>query len=84
MLFVSYFKTRIARLAAHPVANFVVAKVVERANKAQVEAIVDEVGEPLSGMIENSRTGTIKALLERTVAYGTRQAEMSNVRRCAE
>lgn len=79
IFFKSYFQTRVARLAGHPVANFVVIRVVERCNKEQLEIIVDEVQEALSGMIENSRTGTLKILLDKAVELNTRQKDLSQV-----
>lgn len=77
MLYKIYFQGRSHRLAAHPVANFVCIRVVERADREQTESFVDEIGEALPGCIENSRTGVIKALLDKCRAYSTRQSEMS-------
>lgn len=79
IIFSIYFQGRIARLAGHPVANFVVAKVAERGNKGQIEIIVDELPEALETIIENSRTGVLKALLEKSVSLDTRQAELHNM-----
>ena len=79
VLFSIYFQGRIVRLAGHPVANFVVTKVAERATKEQMEVIVDELPEALEGIIENSRTGVLKALLEKSVSMKTRQTELHNM-----
>lgn len=76
LLFTMYFHGRIARLAGHPVANFVVATVAERASKEQIEVIADEIPEALEGIIENSRTGVLQALLEKSVSLNTRQDEL--------
>lgn len=58
------------RLAGHPVANFVCARVVERANPEQIETVVEEIPPALEGIIENSRTGVLKALLEKIAEIG--------------
>merc|ERR1711939_936956 len=79
LLFKMYFQGRIAKLAGHAVANFVVAKVVERASKEQVEVMIDEIPEALSGIIENSRTGVVKGLLEKAVVYNTKHAEIHHM-----
>lgn len=79
LLFKMYFQGRIAKLAGHPVANFVVAKVVERANQEQTEVTIEEIPEALSGMIENSRTGVIQVLLEKALRYNTKHAELHHV-----
>lgn len=39
----TYFTGKLAKLAVHPVANFVVAKAFERLNAEQLDAAVDEV-----------------------------------------
>jgi nucleolar protein 9 len=42
-LFKLYFKGKLARLANHPVANFVVAKVIVRANEEVFTSVVEEL-----------------------------------------
>lgn len=39
----TYFKGKLARLAAHPVANFVVARALERVSESQLSEIYDEL-----------------------------------------
>lgn len=39
-----YFKSKLARLSAHPVANFVVGKALERANASQLKDTCEELG----------------------------------------
>jgi nucleolar protein 9 len=39
----TYFMGKLSRLSAHPVANFVVAKVVDRADATQIGEIIDEM-----------------------------------------
>ena len=74
-----YLQGRISRLAGHPVANFVCTRVVERANQEQTELFISEVGAALAGCIENSRTGVLQALLEKSLQHGTKMEELSKV-----
>lgn len=67
------------RLAGHPVANFVCARVMERANQEQTEIVVEEIPPALEGIIENSRTGVLKALLEKTAEYKTGEEALNKV-----
>lgn len=67
------------RLAGHPVANFVCARVMERANQEQTEIVVEEIPPALEGIIENSRTGVLKALLEKTADYKTGEEALNKV-----
>lgn len=68
-----------ARLAGHPVANFVCARVVERANEEQTQAVIDEIPAALEGIIENSRTGVLKALLEKSAEYHVGEEALNKV-----
>ena len=43
ILWTTYFLGKLARLATHPVANFVVAKAAERFNAAQLKAALEEL-----------------------------------------
>lgn len=43
ILWTTYFVGKLARLATHPVANFVVAKAAERLNAAQLQAALGEL-----------------------------------------
>ncbi|KAF8960207.1 hypothetical protein BDZ97DRAFT_1834525 [Flammula alnicola] len=52
----TYFKGKLARLAAHPVANFVLAKAVERLDGTW------------NKLIRTSRTGVLRAIVDRTSA----------------
>jgi hypothetical protein len=111
----SYFRTRLWRVAAHPVSNFVVAKGIERLDAVYTKEAVTEIAngqglsksEEQSGgiaaqmigsrkllvlaspvlfrswealcLLENSRTGPLRALLERTTALGVAQEELVKV-----
>lgn len=43
VLWKTYFKGKLARLSAHPVANFVLAKALERATKVQLSEVFEEL-----------------------------------------
>lgn len=43
ILWNTYFKGKLSRLAVHPVANFVVAKALSRIDADQLEAVCDEL-----------------------------------------
>ena len=46
-----YFQRKLGRLAAHPVANFVVAKAIERIDGKQLEVACEELGDSFGKMI---------------------------------
>ena len=39
-----YFDNKLSRLAVHPVANFVVAKSIDRVSADQLKSIIEELG----------------------------------------
>ena len=96
-LWKTYFSARLAKLANHPVANFLVARSVTRLDAKQLLAVVAELkevntGKSLIGMwlasglladltlsVENSRSGPLKALLERATVLGAAEAEVVDV-----
>lgn len=43
VLWETYFKGKLPRLAAHPTANFVVAKAIERLSEVQLSEVCDEL-----------------------------------------
>ncbi|KAI1793004.1 ARM repeat-containing protein [Ganoderma leucocontextum] len=61
----TYFLGKLAKLAIHPVANFVVAKAIERLNAEQLDAALEELQGVAGKIVKNSRTGVLKALVER-------------------
>ncbi|KAI0829359.1 ARM repeat-containing protein [Trametes gibbosa] len=65
-LWKTYFVGKLSRLAAHPVANFVVAKAFERSNAEQVEAAVQELQSAAGKIVKNGRTGVLRALVDRS------------------
>ncbi|KZV71404.1 ARM repeat-containing protein [Peniophora sp. CONT] len=67
LLWRTYFVGSLARLAVHPVANFVVAKALERVDTTQLLAAIDEMAESWK-KIRTQRPGVLRALIERAVA----------------
>ena len=54
MLWATYFEGKLARLALHPVANFVVAKAVERQDSKQLGDTLEELKSSWSKLISKS------------------------------
>lgn len=54
ILWSTYFEGKVARLALHPVANFVVAKAVERQNSTQLGDTLEELKSSWSKLISKS------------------------------
>ncbi|TFK28643.1 ARM repeat-containing protein [Coprinopsis marcescibilis] len=63
-----YFKGSLARLAIHPVANFVAAKAIERATPAHLEDVASELETTWNKMIRTSRTGVLRAFIDRVAS----------------
>ncbi|RDX53030.1 ARM repeat-containing protein [Lentinus brumalis] len=63
-----YFSGKLSKLAIHPVANFVVAKGIERLSAEQFVATVEELRGIASKFVKNARTGVLRALVERSTA----------------
>ncbi|KAE9395631.1 ARM repeat-containing protein [Gymnopus androsaceus JB14] len=64
----AYLKGKLARLAVHPVSNFVVAKALERASSGQLGDAYAELQDVWEKMITTSRTGVLRAVVDRSVA----------------
>ncbi|KAF9076613.1 armadillo-type protein [Rhodocollybia butyracea] len=67
----TYLKGRLSRLAIHPVSNFVVAKVIERTDASQLATTYDELENVWQKMITTSRTGVLRSTIDRSVALRT-------------
>ncbi|KAL0949796.1 hypothetical protein HGRIS_009833 [Hohenbuehelia grisea] len=76
VIWTTYFRGKLARLSAHPVANFVTAKVVERANEAQLVETCTELADAWPKIIRSSRSGVLKALIDRAAALKRHGAEI--------
>ncbi|KXN83539.1 Nucleolar protein 9 [Leucoagaricus sp. SymC.cos] len=60
-----YLKGKLPRLAVHPIANFVIAKALERANEAQLSEACRELTGVWPKVIAASRSGVLRAVIER-------------------
>jgi len=92
----TYFKGKLARLAHHPVANFVLAKAIERVSEDQLSDIFEELPDTWQKLISQannpsrfmlftlviagtSRTGVLRAVIDRAVVLGSSLFSMSEV-----
>ncbi|KAF5357660.1 hypothetical protein D9758_007464 [Tetrapyrgos nigripes] len=64
----AYMKGRLARLGAHPVANFVVAKALERASAVQLEDACEELKDSWEKIITSNRSGVLRAIVDRSAS----------------
>lgn len=64
-LFRSIFRDKLGTLAKNEIAAFVVAKILERLNKEDLESAVAQVCPHIAVLIERSRTSIIKTMVER-------------------
>ncbi|PPQ90881.1 hypothetical protein CVT25_007351, partial [Psilocybe cyanescens] len=78
-LWKTYFKGKLARLAAHPVANFVMAKALERVSGSQVAEVYEELDNTWNKLIRTSRTGVLRALIDRVAVLGSSSRPLSEV-----
>ncbi|KAH7930051.1 ARM repeat-containing protein [Leucogyrophana mollusca] len=67
ILWSTYFKGKLARLALHPVANFVLAKALERVSADQLKDALEELEDAWKKILKSARTGVLRALIERAV-----------------
>ncbi|KAH0587095.1 hypothetical protein H2248_005913 [Termitomyces sp. 'cryptogamus'] len=61
-----YFKGTLPRLANHPVANFVVAKALERVSPEQLSEACEELKGTWNKLISTSKTGVLRAAIDRS------------------
>ncbi|KAG6861483.1 hypothetical protein C0995_015910 [Termitomyces sp. Mi166 len=61
-----YFKGKLPRLANHPVANFVVAKALERIPPEQLSEACEELKDTWNKLISTSKTGVLRAAIDRS------------------
>ncbi|KIK07666.1 hypothetical protein K443DRAFT_673245 [Laccaria amethystina LaAM-08-1] len=64
-LWAIYFKGALQRLAVHPVANFVLAKALDRMSECQLLEVCDELTNTWHKLISTSRTGVLRAAIDR-------------------
>jgi len=75
VLWHTYFERSLRKLALHPVANFVIAKALERANVEQLSYAQHELQDSF-GKLRQTRIGVLRALIERTAALGVLEEEI--------
>ncbi|KAI9448557.1 ARM repeat-containing protein [Lactarius indigo] len=78
ILWTTYFERNLRKLSIHPVANFVVAKALERAKVEQLSYALNELRDSL-GKLRQSRIGILRALIERAAALTALEAEVCEV-----
>ncbi|KAF8845591.1 ARM repeat-containing protein [Paxillus ammoniavirescens] len=76
LIWQTYFRDKLARLAFHPVANFVVAKAVERLDSTQLGDALEELKSSLSKMTKSSRTGVLRALIDRSCTLESHEKDV--------
>ncbi|THH33801.1 hypothetical protein EUX98_g467 [Antrodiella citrinella] len=64
----TYFEGKLARLAVHPVANFVVAKALARLNVVQLNGVCQELNSVSAKILKAARIGIFRAMIERATA----------------
>ncbi|KAJ6510238.1 armadillo-type protein [Mycena vitilis] len=65
ILWATYFKGNLPRIASHPVANFVLAKAMERISGSQLTEACAELQNVWAKLIQTSRTGVLRAAMDR-------------------
>ncbi|KAI0069190.1 ARM repeat-containing protein [Artomyces pyxidatus] len=75
MLWATYFEGRLPKLSIHPVANFVVAKILERVSAEQLGGVLQELGGTWM-KLRSSRVGVLRALVDRSAASGALEEEV--------
>ncbi|TFK35011.1 armadillo-type protein [Crucibulum laeve] len=66
-----YFKGKLARLSNHPVANFVLAKAIERVSADQLADACAEMDGVWGKVIRASRSGVLRAVIDRAATLGS-------------
>ncbi|KAJ7672874.1 ARM repeat-containing protein [Mycena rosella] len=77
ILWATYLKGNLPRIAAHPVANFVLAKALERVNAAQLAEACAELQNVWGKLIQTSRTGVLRAAIDRAATLNACGAEIT-------
>ncbi|TCD70472.1 Nucleolar protein 9 [Steccherinum ochraceum] len=74
VLWATYFQGKLGRLAAHPVANFVVAKALLRLEASQLAEACDELNPAATKILKSSRVGIFRALVDRAASLHCEEA----------
>ncbi|KAI9449635.1 ARM repeat-containing protein [Lactarius psammicola] len=78
ILWTTYFERNLRKFSMHPVANFVVAKALERAKAKQLSYALCELRDSL-GKLRQSRIGILRALIECAATLTILEAEVCEV-----
>ncbi|RDB20532.1 Nucleolar protein 9 [Hypsizygus marmoreus] len=77
VLWSTYFKGKLGRLANHPVANFVLAKAMERVTAKQLSEACVELEDSWGKMIRASRTGVLRAVIDRSTVLSASEQNIA-------
>ncbi|KAJ7179528.1 armadillo-type protein [Mycena filopes] len=77
ILWATYFTGNLPRIASHPVANFVLAKAVERLSVAQLNDACTELHNAWPKLMQTSRTGVLRAAIDRAAALKASGSEIT-------
>ncbi|KAJ7499330.1 armadillo-type protein [Mycena latifolia] len=77
ILWATYFKGNLPRIASHPVANFVLAKALERVSMTQLAEACTELQNVWGKMIQTARTGVLRAAIDRAAILNACGAEIT-------
>ncbi|KAK1229483.1 Nucleolar protein 9 [Marasmius sp. AFHP31] len=70
LLWNTYLKGKLPRLSIHPVANYVVAKSLERCSPTQLEAAFQDLEDSWEKVITSSRSSVLRAVIQRSATLG--------------
>lgn len=76
-LWAAHFKGKLPTLSVHPVANFVLAKALERVSSEQLTDACTELNESWSRVIRSSTSGVLRAMIDRSVTLRACEAAIS-------
>ncbi|KAF7330777.1 hypothetical protein MVEN_02416800 [Mycena venus] len=77
ILWTTYFKGNLPRIASHPVANFVLAKALERVSVTQLTEACGELQNVWTKLIQTSRTGVLRAAVDRAASLNACGSEIT-------
>lgn len=80
ILWATYFEGKLARLAVHPVANFVVQKALGRLDADQLGKACEELADEVARkVVKAGRVGVLQALVDRAAAVHQHEKEVVEV-----
>lgn len=73
----TYLKGRLAKLALHPMANFVVQTALERiSDSSRAEQVIADLGPSFGDLVQNTREGVVRAVIDLSSRTGASQEEI--------